>query len=389
MKEIRIAIIGGGIAGLVAAHALQRLGLKPRVYERAAALGEVGAGLTLAPNAVHALNSVGLSDEIQKLGLPPENASVRHWQTGELKITLPRGQMMIDKFGAAYTHIHRADLHGALVAKVRTADPEAIHLNAEFTAFQEGASGIDVEFASGSTAQADLVIGADGLRSSIRRALFGPGKPRFTGYIAFRGLVDLDQLPSGAVELPSSCLSKGPDRSFARYLIRDGKVLNFIGLAQRDGWSEEGWSIPANTEEVLAEYDGWHEEVHTIIRSAPESNLFKWALFDREPLKEWTRGHVTLMGDAAHPMLPFLGSGAAMAIEDAVIFARAFESASSISEALDRYFAARCERTTHVMVQSREAAKAYHSGRDECSEQKHVTAESLGIWAYNAATVTG
>jgi salicylate hydroxylase len=387
MKDMRIAIIGAGISGLVAANALQRLGFRPRVYERVTELGEVGAGLTLAPNAMHALNSIGLAHQLEDLGLPPEHASVRHWETGELKITLPRGSEMIEKFGAAYTHIHRADLHGALAGNVIAADPDAIQLGAELTALHDTGSGVDVNFAVGPGIHADVVIGADGLRSTVRRALFGAGKPRFTGYIAFRGLVPINHLPAGTIEPPSSCLSKGPDRSFARYLIRGGRALNFIGLAQRDGWSEEGWSIPASTEEVLAEYEGWHDEVQTIIRSVSAENLFKWALFDREPLEEWTRGHVTLMGDAAHPMLPFLGSGAAMAIEDAVILARAFDSAASIDDALDRYFVARHERTTHVMLQSREAAKAYHSGRDEFSEGQHVTAENLGIWAYNAADV--
>jgi salicylate hydroxylase len=388
MKDMRIAIIGAGISGLVAASALQRLGFRPRVYERAEELGEVGAGLTLSPNATHALNSIGFAAELEELGMRPEQAGVRHWQTGELKIAIPRGMKMIEKFGASYDHIHRADLHGALVSKVMTSDPTAIRLGAEFTAIRERASDIEVDFATGPGIRADVVIGADGLRSSVRAALFGSDNPRFTGYIAFRGLVPVDLLPPNFIEPPSSCLSTGRDRSFARYLIRDGQVLNFVGLAQRDGWHEEGWSIPASVEEMLAEYVGWDEDVRTIIRTVPADCLFKWALFDRDPLPEWTRGHVTLMGDAAHPMLPFLGSGAAMAIEDAVVLARAFESAVSIDDALRRYVTARYERTTHVMLKSREAAQAYHSGSDEYSERKHITAENLGIWAYKAAEVT-
>jgi len=388
MKDMRIAIIGAGISGLVAASALQQLGFRPRVYERAEELGEVGAGLTLSPNATHALNSIGFAAELEELGMRPEQAGVRHWQTGELKIAIERGVEMLEKFGASYIHIHRADLHAALVRKVMASDPTAIRLGAEFTAIRDRESDIEVDFATGSGIRADVVIGADGLRSSVRAALFGSDKPRFTGYIAFRGLVPVDQLPPDVIKPPSSCLSTGRDRSFARYLIRDGRVLNFVGLAQRDGWHEEGWSIPANVEEMLAEYVGWDDDVRTIIRTVPADCLFKWALFDRNPLREWTRGHVTLMGDAAHPMLPFLGSGAAMAIEDAVVLARAFESAASINDALRRYRTARYERTTHVMLKSREAAQAYHSGSDEYSERKHITAENLGIWEYKAAEVT-
>lgn len=388
MKDSRIAIIGAGIAGLVAASALQNLGFRPRVYERATELGEVGAGLTLSPNATHALNSIGFAKALEELGMRPDQASVRHWQSGELKIAISRGEEMIETFGAAYNHIHRADLHSMLVNKVLASDPKAIHLGAEFVAVRELDSITEIEFKDGSSVQADVVIGADGLRSSVRAALFGSDQPRFTGYIAFRGLVPMERLPSDVVKLPSSCLSTGHDRSFARYLIRDGQLLNFVALAERDGWREEGWSIPASTDEVLEEFAGWHEDVQTIIRSAPAESLFKWALFDREPLWEWTRGHVTLMGDAAHPMLPFLGSGAAMAIEDAVILARCFDSSTSIDEALRRYVAARYDRTTFVMQKSREAAEAYHSGNDEYSERKHITAESLGIWEYKAAEAT-
>jgi salicylate hydroxylase len=387
MQDSRIAIIGSGIAGLVAARALQRLGFRPRIFERSTELAEVGAGLTLAPNASHALNAIGLGPLLETAGMQPGRSGVKHWQTGELKVSLERGATMVEKHGAGYYHIHRADLHGALASEVLAADPDAIQLGAEFRAVRETDSEVEVDFTTGPSVRADVVIGADGLRSAVRAALFGADQPRFTGYIAFRGLVPMDQLPAGIID-PPSCLATGPDRSFARYLIRGGRVVNFVALAQRDGWREEGWSIPASAEELLAEYGGWHEDVLTIIRNTPADGLFKWALFDRDPLAEWTRGRVTLMGDAAHPMLPFLGQGAGMAIEDALILARVFASAPSMDEALARYFQARHARTTWVMLKSRETALAYHSGHDENYQPgQHVTAESLGIWDYNPATV--
>jgi salicylate hydroxylase len=387
MQDTRIAIIGAGIAGLVAARALQQFGFKPRVYERSPTLGEVGAGLTLAPNASHALNAIGFGPMLEKYGMQPGKSGVKHWQTGELKVALTRGASMLEKHGAGYYHIHRADLHDGLAKQVLAADPDAIQLGAEFRAVRQVNSEVEIDFTTGPSVVADVAIGADGVRSNVRAALFGADQPRFTGYIAFRGLVPIEKLPAGIID-PPSCLSTGPDRSFARYLIRDGQTLNFVALAQRDGWREEGWSIPASVEEVLAEYVGWHEDVLTIIRNAPADGLFKWALCDREPLPEWTRGRVTLMGDAAHPMLPFLGQGAGMAIEDGLILARVFAAADSIDKALQRYIEARHARTTWVMRKSLETALAYHSGQDEhYQSDRHVTAESLGIWDYNSATV--
>jgi salicylate hydroxylase len=386
LRNTRIAIVGAGIAGLVAARALQQAGFRPRLYERSPALAEVGAGLTLAPNAMHALASIGLGPAIDRLAVQPDRSGVRHWQTGELRISLARGAEMLEKFGAPYCHIHRADLQGLLVREVLAADADSIALGADFRAVHDRGAEAELVFATAPPARADVVIGADGLRSAVRAALFGADQPRFTGYIAFRGLVPIEHLPASILE-PPSCLSTGPDRSFARYPIRGGRMVNFVALAQRDGWCEEGWSIRATVEEMLQEYVGWHENVRAIIRATPADGLFKWALFDRDPLPEWTRGRVTLIGDAAHPMLPFLGQGAGMGIEDAVVLARVFADAASTDAALQRYFAARHARTTWVMLKSREAALAYHSGRKEHYEPaKHMTAESLGIWAYNPAT---
>ncbi|MEZ5512281.1 MAG: FAD-dependent monooxygenase [Steroidobacteraceae bacterium] len=387
MEQTRIAIVGAGIAGLVAARALQRAGFRPKLFDRMPQIGEVGAGLTLAPNATHALRSIGLGNLLETCAMQPERAGVRNWRTGELKVSLARGAEMLAKFGAPYCHVHRADLHGALVRAVLNADPEAITLNADFNGLQQSGSAVQIEFAASPPITADLVIGADGLRSAVRSALFGADQPRFTGYIAFRGLVPIERLPAELID-PPSCLSTGPDRSFAWYLIRGGQTVNFVALAQRRGWNQEGWSIPATVEEVLHEYAGWHERVRTIIGSAPPETLFKWALFDREPLTEWSRGRTTLMGDAAHPMLPFLGQGAGMAIEDGIVLARVLADARSIDEALRRYETARVARATWVMLKSCETALAYHADHAiDAPAPPHVTAESLGIWAYNPATV--
>jgi len=387
MSQLRIAIVGAGIAGLVAARALQQFGFRPVVYEQAQTLGEVGAGLTVSPNATHVLNAIGLEGVLSRIGMRPDRGGVRHWQTGELMVEISRGNEMLEKYGAAYYQVHRADLHAELAGMVAATDPTAIRTGHAFADLEQGAAGVTLHFANGVRAEADVVLGADGVRSQVRTRLFGADRPRFTGYVAYRGLVPFANLPAGAID-PTSCLSTGPGRSFTRYLVRGGELVNFVGLTERDDWREEGGSIRATVKEMLEEYADWYESVRAIIAATPPDGLFKWALFDREPLQEWTRGRVTLIGDAAHPMLPFLGQGAAMGIEDGMVVARAFAAADSIDDALRRYVEARLPRANWVMLESRKTALNYHSGRDENFRPgKHVSAESLGLMSYNPAAV--
>lgn len=387
MRELHIAIVGAGIAGLVAARALQQFGFRPAVYEQAPVLGDVGAGLTVSPNATHVLNAIGLEDVLLRIGMRPDRGGVKHWQTGELMVNISRGSEMLEKYGAAYYQVHRADLHRGLADLVVSHDSTAIRTGHAFVSLQQNAGGVSLKFGNGVEVQADAVLGADGVRSVVRTELFGADRPHFTGYMAYRGLVPYAALPAGVVE-PTSCLSTGPGRSFTRYLLRNGSLVNFVGLTERDDWREEGWSIRATVKEMLDEYGDWYEGVRTIIAATPADGLFRWALFDREPLAEWTRGRVTLIGDAAHPMLPFLGQGAAMGIEDGMLIARAFAAADTIDEALRRYVEARLPRANWVMTESRKTALNYHSG---CYETfrfgKHISAESLGLMAYNPAAV--
>lgn len=387
MRQLHIAIVGAGIAGLTAARALQLMGFRPVVFEQAAALGEAGAGLTVTPNATHVLNALGLEQVLEQIGMRPDRGGVKHWRTGELLVEISRGHEMREKYGAAYYQVHRADLHRELAALVSECDPGAIRTAHVLTGFRQDARGVHLAFSGGHTATADVMIGADGVRSQVRSVLFGAERPRFTGYVAYRGLVPFEALPDGIIE-PTSCLSTGPHRSFTRYLIRGGRLVNFVGLTERQDWREEGWSIRADVQEMLDEYAEWYPDVRTIIRSTPEHGLFKWALFDREPLPRWTDGKVTLIGDAAHPMLPFLGQGAAMGIEDGMVLARAFAAASSLTEALSRYEEARRERANWVMLESRNTALNYHSGNDDNFRPgRHVSAESLGLMSYNPALV--
>lgn len=387
MRQLHIAIVGAGIAGLTAARALQLMGFRPVVFEQAAVLGEAGAGLTVTPNATHVLNALGLEQVLEQIGLRPDRGGVKHWRTGELLVEISRGHEMREKYGAAYYQVHRADLHRELAALVTECDPGAIRTSHGLIGFRQDARGVHMSFTGGHVASADVMVGADGVRSQVRSLLFGAERPRFTGYVAYRGLVPFEALPDGIIE-PTSCLSTGPHRSFTRYLIRGGRLVNFVGLTERQDWREEGWSTRADVQEMLDEYADWYPDVRTIIRSTPEHGLYKWALFDREPLSRWTEGKVTLIGDAAHPMLPFLGQGAAMGIEDGMVLARAFAASSSLTEALTRYEEARRERANWVMLESRNTAMNYHSGNDDNFRPgRHVSAESLGLMSYNPAIV--
>lgn len=388
MKETRIAVIGAGMAGLTTALSLQKNGFKPVVYEQAPELGEVGAGLTLSPNSTHGLEYVGVGDELAKKANVPQTQAIMHYQTGEVLSTSERGDRPRQKYGANYYQIHRADLHDMLCNAAEKNDPGCLVLDHSFESYVERDDGIEITFANGNTTHCDVVIGADGVRSGVRAAMFGPEDPKFTGNVAYRGLVDKGTLPDELVT-PESGVAIAPRKAFTRYLVRDGSVINFVAFVRRDGWNEEGWSIPVTQEELMEEFGDWHPRISDLIKAAPKDKVFKWALYDRDPLDQWTKGRVTLTGDAAHPMLPFMGMGAAMGIEDGVVIGRAFAAASDIDEALSRYEAARKERANFVLVMSRKARERLQSDHPEqFDESKFKNEESLGLFEYNPGTVS-
>jgi len=387
MKDARVAVIGAGMAGLTAVLSLQKNGLKPVVYETAPELGEVGAGLTISPNSTHGLEYVGLADELLKRADIPKNQAIIHYQTGEILVQSERGDIPRQKYGANYYQIHRADLHDMLSSAARKNDPDCIFLDHTFESYRQTDEGIEANFANGNTITCDVLIGADGVRSVVRGAMFGPEDPDFTGNVAYRGLVHKGDLPDEVVT-PHSGVAIAPRKAFTRYLVRNGEMVNFVAFVRRDGWNEEGWSIPAEKEELMEEFGDWHPRIRTLIEAASEDKVFKWALYSRDPLDQWTKGRVTLLGDAAHPMLPFMGMGAAMGIEDGVVLGRAFGVADSIDEALKRYEDARKERANYIMIMSTAARERLQSDHpEEYDDTKHKNEESLGLFEYNPGTV--
>lgn len=388
MRNLNVAVVGAGIGGLSAALALLRAGHRVKVYEQASQLGEVGAGLSLSPTAAHALNWLGLRQTLADKAYQPEDQCVRHYQDARPLSWINRGQSLLEKYGERYYLIHRADLHDALADGVRAADAGAIVLNKRCVGVQQSAECVTIGFEDNGSAQCDVLIGADGSRSAVRHAVFGPMEPQYTGYIAWRGLVPMEKVPPAILQPPSGVFI-GPRHMVNRYPVHGGKLLNFVAFAERSAWTEEGWSIPSTVPELLAEFEGWHEDVRTFMRATPPDKLFKWGLFDREPLSSWNRGRVTLLGDAAHPVLPFLGHGAVLAIEDAVVIARALDAASSVEEALTRYEAARLPRASFVVLESRQAAKQFHSPDTSSYGQRagnRAADEGRGLFAYNAVT---
>jgi salicylate hydroxylase len=387
MQELHVIVAGAGIGGLATALALQQAGIRVSVYEQAPALGEVGAGLTLASNATRILRHLGLGAVLDDLGVIPERGAVKHFRTGRTLVDIPRGQHQVERFGAPYCQIHRNDLHQGLVAAVRSADPGCLHLGCTLEDFGQDARSVTAVFANGTTARGDLLIGCDGVRSTVRARLFGTEDPRFTGYVAWRGLVPMERL-SAALIVPDSAVWIGPGHFLTRYKIRRGELLNYIAIARTNAWVEEGWTVRSTVDALLAEFRDFEPTARSILMATPPDQCFKWGIFDRDPLPVWSTGRVTLLGDAAHPTTPFLGQGAAIAIEDAMVLARAIAASGSVAEALARYEQARVARANDVLLASREnGLNLTTTDPDRYGAETHRNEESLGLAAYDAVTV--
>lgn len=375
------------MGGLTTALALQQAGIRVSVYEQAPALGEVGAGLTLASNASRILQHLGLGAVLEDLAVIPGRGAVKHYRTGRTLVDIPRGTTQLERFGAPYCQIHRHDLHQALVAAVLSADRNCLHLGCKLEDFGQDAQSVTALFTNGMTARGDLLIGCDGIRSTVRARLFGTEDPRFTGYVAWRGLVPMERL-SASLVVPDSAVWIGPGHFLTRYKIRRGEVLNYIAIARTNHWVEEGWSVRSTVDALLAEFRDFEPTARSILMATPPDQCFKWGIFDRDPLPVWSTGRVALLGDAAHPTTPFLGQGAAIALEDGMVLARAIAAAGSVAEALARYEKARVARANGVLLASRENGLSLTTtDPDDYDEETHRNEESLDLAGYDAMTV--
>ncbi|HWU02772.1 MAG TPA: FAD-dependent monooxygenase [Novosphingobium sp.] len=384
-----ILIIGGGIAGLTAALALQRQStpqrpLRVRLFEQAPAFGEVGAGITLSQPASRGLFWLGLQGAIEAAADIPVRAGGAHFETGE-RLPGPDHMALARAAGEIpyFYQLHRADLHRILSDAVMAADPATIHLGRSFAGLTQDATGVTAHFTDGSSARGDILLGADGINSAVRAQLFGAESPRFTGQVAYRFLVPA-QTVRPYLHLGPSVNYIGPNRGLLRYLIRHGELVNGVAFVRTDSWTGEGWSTPVETEELLEKFAGWCPDVQGLLQNAPREGTRKWALFDRDPLDGWTQGRVTLLGDAAHPMLPFLGLGAAMGIEDGVVLGRAIGAGADPVAALARYEATRRGRANGVLLASRRQGEIMQA-RDGVTRRNSTQNDDL--MRYDPATV--
>ncbi|MBB5687723.1 FAD-dependent monooxygenase [Sphingobium boeckii] len=385
MKNAHILVCGGGIGGLTAALALLRHGFEVEVFEAAPVLGDVGAGVTLAPNAMLGMQYLGLGDAVTAQSIEPVRQSVRHWQDGRTLLTLERGTKMRDDYGAPYVYAHRADFHAILVDAVKQAGGR-IHLDAAVRTVLSDDSSATVELADGRRFSGDLVVGADGLKSVVRQ-LFEAEPAHFTGHIAFRSLVPADGALAEYAALPGNFI--GPARMVVFYPLREASLLNLVFFGRQAGWEQDGWTIPAKRSELEHIFEGWCEPVQQMIAHVDEDRLFKWAINARTPLKTWSIGsRITLLGDAAHAMTPFLGQGASSAIEDAIVLARVLSASADMGEALTRYEAARLERASMIQLESNANADRMQGEDAEMFGMKKLrNEETLGLFAYDCGTV--
>nr|WP_107911282.1 FAD-dependent monooxygenase [Streptomyces chartreusis] len=340
----RIVIVGGGIGGLTAAAFLHRAGLSATVYEQAPALTEVGAGILVAPNAVRLLRRLGVMERLLRRAVPLEWAwEFRRWADGRLLSVERLGGVCERLYGERTYTVHRADL----LDTVRSAVPDGwVRLGRRCTAVEAGPGGAVLRFADGSVVAADVVIGADGVHSVVRGAVAEPAPARYSGLCAFRTVVPAHAAPDFALR-PAQTLWLGPGRHFVHYPIAGGDAVNVVAVAPAGDFTDESWSATATVEELRAEFAGWDPRVTDLVTAGGTPG--RWALLDREPLPRWSRGGITLLGDAAHPMFPFFAQGAAQSIEDAAVLAHCLAMpADSPEQALRRYEAARIERTTRL-----------------------------------------
>ena len=354
MTRLRVAIVGGGIGGVAAALFLQRAGLQATVYEQAGELRETGAGIVVPPNMVRLLDELGLQPALQRVAVRLEAAwEFRRWQDGRVLFTQPMGDACLALYGAHCYVAHRADLLALLQAALPAAQLKLDHrLLAQRT--QGGAVELSFEHRDRdpSRAQAEVLIGADGIHSLVQRHIAPDAEARFSGLCAFRCLVPAAKAPAMALR-PVQTLWLGSGRHLVHYPISAGKLVNIVAIVPAADWRTESWTAEGRVDDLLAAFEGWDPRVLQLLAAATDTRC--WALVDRSPLSRWTAGRVALLGDAAHAMLPFFAQGAAQAIEDAAVLAECLSgvSADRVPQALQCYQDRRLPRASKVQLMSR------------------------------------
>lgn len=375
-----ISIIGGGLAGLAAANALARFGFEVEVFEQSRALGEIGAGISISSQAVKALRGIGLGEKLAAVGNASEGIQTRNMQTGE---PLEFRPSPASRYGAPHYFVHRADLLNALASGL---DRATLRFDYRLTALEEGQSGATLTFANGVTRQADIVIGADGVHSVIRRALYGDDNPTYTGQSVWRALLKGNDVPPEVLEPSGSTQWWGPGCHLVSYYLRGREVVNVVTQEDTDKWVEEGWSIAGDPDEMRASFPNPEPRLKTLLGLVTQCS--KWGLFTRPLTHDWGRGRIQLIGDAAHAMLPNAGQGAAQSFEDAYTLARWLDAERNDPvQALRQFRRIRIPRVHGVQRTSLAAARMKHMrDRDVQKDRLAKAGGNIGfgwIWEYD------
>ena len=349
VKSLSIAIVGAGMGGLAVAGTLRRAGFTNlSIYEQASRFARIGAGIQMMPNSMKVLRGIGVEERLRRTAFAPYSHLNRKWNTGEVTNELPMPESL---YGAPYLCMHRADLHDALASVV---PQDIVQLNRKLVGLAQTGGRVTLAFADGTEAAADLVIGADGVHSTVRDLILGPEKPLHRGRVAYRAVFPA-ALMNGRDIGASRTKWWGPDRHIVIYYTRaDRSEIYFVtSVPEPAEWmTRESWSAKGDVKQLRAEYAGFHADVRAVLDACPDCH--KWAILEREPLPRWREGRVVLLGDACHPMTPYMAQGAATSIEDAAILTRCLEAADAdadgVEAALQRYEAHRKPRTSRIQA---------------------------------------
>lgn len=387
---MKVAIAGAGIGGLSVALALARRGHEVVVCERADDVSQLGAGLQISPNAARALDDLGVGSDFDRIAVRPSRLVIRRWQDDTELRSVPLGAAIIERYGRGYANVHRGELAAMLAAVLRRDHPDVrlLHDSAVEGVATDADGSPSLLLADGSAIDADVVVGADGIRSAVRTSLFGPKPSRFSGAVAYRALIPRRSLPNEEIEVTNRL---GPGSHVVTYFIgADAQWLNLVCVVPEPVWDIESWTELGDADALLAEFMAWSPRLRGVLRHV-QAPVYRWALYDRPPLERWGVGGVTLLGDACHPMLPFLAQGACQALEDAVVLADELDQVpdscrpAMVAEALRRYEATRRPRTAKVQTASWRNRDLYHlvDGEEQRRRDAAYTAAGADLSAFD------
>ncbi|MEM1261264.1 MAG: FAD-dependent monooxygenase [Pseudomonadota bacterium] len=375
-------IVGAGLGGLAFALTRARFGQPSLVLESAAQLGEVGAGISLPPNALKILWRLGLQEALAGAISVPDHGEIRRGDTGRLLAEIPFGAPLVERYGAPFAQIHRADLHRCLLDAALATNLVDIRTSHAVASAEPGDSSVTVRTSSGNQLEARAVIGSDGIRSTLRESHFNQTPARFTRHVAWRCLIPMERLPE-TLHGPRSIVNVMDHRMLVHYPVRHGTLLNCAAFVGEMDWSVESWHEPGDVAELHSYFAAFRDDCQHVLAAIPADACHRWAIYDREPIVNWATDRIALLGDAAHPMPPYMGQGAAMAIEDAFVLATAMNAHDNLREAFAEYQHHRTERANTTLEESRAAGRRFQEpGADTDRFDNDQALRSERMFAY-------